>query len=192
MPGGWRRCHGAPAVEQPPSITADRSPSTTPERRREPNRHFDIAELDDYLRPFRPEVPVAIFPADLDPVAGGVHRWPAVVSCRCSHLLSCLDAGSTPDACLQLASGGCRPEPGATFSVASTVRPVAVQRPREASDAAVTSTRQSHSSALMGRDLGRRRRQSGRPTASLGVNARTSCPARPTSRVRVSCEGPQC
>src|ERR671910_160581 len=74
MPGGWRRCHGAPAVEQPPSITADRSPSTTPQRRRQPNRHFDIAELDDYLRPFRPEVPVAIFPADLDPVAGGVHR----------------------------------------------------------------------------------------------------------------------
>jgi hypothetical protein len=82
---------------------------------------------------------------------------------------------STPDACLQLASGGCRPEPGATFSVASTVRPVAVQRPREASDAALTSTRQSRSSSLMGPDLGWRRRQSGRPTASLGVNARTSC-----------------
>src|ERR671910_553864 len=107
--------------------------------------------------PFRPEVPVAIFPADLDPGAGGVHRWPAVAPCRCSHLLNCLDAGSTPDACLQLASGGCRPEPGASFSVASTVRPVAVRRPREASDAALTSTRQSHSSALMGRDLGRRR-----------------------------------
>src|SRR5918994_3216797 len=133
MPDGWRRCHGAPAVSSNhrPSRRIE-ARGTTPERRREPNRHFDIAELDDYLRPFRPEVPVAIFPADLDPVAGGVHRWPAVVSCRCSHLLSCLDAGSTPDACLQLASGGCRPEPGATFSVASTVRPVAVQRPREA------------------------------------------------------------
>src|ERR687897_581764 len=99
MPDGWRRCHGAPAVSSNhrPSRRIE-ARGTTPERRREPNRHFDIAELDDYLRPFRPEVPVAILPADLDPVAGGVHRWRPLchAAARTSSTVWTLGARLTP------------------------------------------------------------------------------------------------
>jgi hypothetical protein len=47
---------------------------------------FQIAELDDDLRPLLVEVPVAVTLAELNPVSGGVGDWTAVMP-RCRSRL---------------------------------------------------------------------------------------------------------